>query len=265
MPGHKPYHAPGIYYFNSLPVRGKEDAANFLADSVLDGKTFIEIVYNPNETNLDEILTYERKTRKSFSSFSNKSLFEVPIRLSNNREYRAIRVTYNPIEIEAKNFMQNWVRTNINGGMTDLEKTQRIVDYVRRNYCYQADMSHDMTYDYGRMYQTKHGICHEFTIFTNAMLHYAGIETHYVANNAYTHAWSMMKLDGQWYHSDVTWMKPIHLESENERTQEYQYKSMAKQHFLLSANDTKQVRSHQFDESLYPNAPSTYPRDQIGL
>ncbi len=169
------------------------------------------------------------------------------------------------MEIEAKNFMKNWVQTNTNNGMTDLEKTQKIVDYIRRNYCYQADRSHDMTYDFARMYQTKHGICHEFTIFTNAMLHYAGIETRYVTNLAYDHAWSMMKLDGQWYHTDVTWMKPTGLETERPESQEFNYKFSTKHNFLMSTNGIKKDADHQFDESPYPNAPSTYPRDQIGL
>lgn len=248
-----------------LPVRNKEDAANYLADSVLDGKTYIEVVYDTNKTNFGEILNHENKTRKTLQSYANQRYFEPPITLSNGKEYRAIRITYDTTELEAKNFMKNWVQAKTNNSMTDFEKAQKIVDYIRRNYCYQADRYHARTYDFARMYQTKHGICHEFTIFTNAMLHYAGIETRYVANLAHDHAWSMMKLNGQWYHTDVTWMKPIGLERNEPSTQEYIYKSNAQEYFLMSANDIKKDKDHQFDESLYPNAPSTYPRDQIGL
>ncbi len=40
-PKHRPYTGPRIYHLNTLPVRGKEDAANYLADSVLEYRNYL--------------------------------------------------------------------------------------------------------------------------------------------------------------------------------------------------------------------------------
>ena len=51
-----------------------------------------------------------------------------------------------------------------------------------------------------------------------ALLREMGIECHYVASDSIAHIWLAVKIDGEWYHSDVTWDDPPGMEGSGEQS-----------------------------------------------
>lgn len=49
------------------------------------------------------------------------------------------------------------------------------------------------------------GVCSGYTKALNLLLSSEGIECKYVPSDALNHGWTLVKLDGQWYHIDSTW------------------------------------------------------------
>ncbi len=52
------------------------------------------------------------------------------------------------------------------------------------------------------------GTCQGYTWAYMALLREIGIECEYVASDDIVHIWLKVKVDGEWYHSDVTWDDP---------------------------------------------------------
>ncbi len=49
------------------------------------------------------------------------------------------------------------------------------------------------------------GTCQAYTDLYNALLRECGIESHFAASDTITHIWNCLKIDGEWYHADLTW------------------------------------------------------------
>lgn len=54
-----------------------------------------------------------------------------------------------------------------------------------------------------------YGVCQGYTMLYSALLNKVGIENGTVVSPAMNHQWSTIKLDGEWYHTDVTWDDPL--------------------------------------------------------
>lgn len=54
----------------------------------------------------------------------------------------------------------------------------------------------------------RRGTCQGYTWTYMALLRELGIECHYVASDSIAHIWLVVKIDGGWYYSDVTWDDP---------------------------------------------------------
>ena len=53
-----------------------------------------------------------------------------------------------------------------------------------------------------------YGVCQGYTMLYAALLDKVGIENGTYVSEALNHQWSLLKIDGQWYHTDVTWDDP---------------------------------------------------------
>lgn len=117
----------------------------------------------------------------------------------NTTDSKVIKETMEEIEEEA-----NAILMNIDIGMTDFEKVMAVHDYMVLNYQY--DMSYTV-YDITVM--TKgYGVCMAYSIAFNYIMDLLGIESTYVSSVEMDHAWNLVKIDGEWYHIDVTWDDP---------------------------------------------------------
>lgn len=88
--------------------------------------------------------------------------------------------------------------------MTDFEKVMTVHDYMVLHYQYDYTYSN---YDITIM-TTKTGVCMGYALAFMHLMNELGIECLYVSSEAMNHAWNLVKLDGEWYHIDLTWDDP---------------------------------------------------------
>jgi hypothetical protein len=50
-----------------------------------------------------------------------------------------------------------------------------------------------------------YGVCQGYSMLYSALLDKVGIENGTVTNDDLSHQWTLIKLDGKWYHADATW------------------------------------------------------------
>ena len=92
-----------------------------------------------------------------------------------------------------------------NEGESELEK----LIYAHDIIC--CGFSYDLTLESNNIYTfltTKRGTCQGYTWAYMAVLRELGIECEYVASDSIIHIWLKVKIDGEWYYSDVTWDDP---------------------------------------------------------
>lgn len=79
--------------------------------------------------------------------------------------------------------------------------------------------SYDLSLESNNMYsflKSGKGTCQGYTWTYMALLRELGIECGYVASDAIQHIWLWVKIDGVYYHSDVTWDDPLGAENDIE-------------------------------------------------
>lgn len=108
--------------------------------------------------------------------------------------------------IEQINDARDEILLYVNDNMTDFEKIMAVHDYMVLNYCYDESFAnHDIT-----IMTTKTGVCMSYTLAFKYLMDTLGIECTYVSSESMNHAWNLVKLDGKWYHIDLTWDDPTH-------------------------------------------------------
>ena len=119
-----------------------------------------------------------------------------------------------------------------------------------------ANANYDYTYseyDLDGVLLKGKGVCMSYTLAYQLLLDEFGIENQYVVSDEMNHMWSLVKLEGTWYHVDVTWDDPNQGGYENTA------------YFGLS--DATMRRDHTRDEEL-PECPkdlvfSSYGREDL--
>lgn len=84
----------------------------------------------------------------------------------------------------------------------DFDKLLYLHDYFIREYSY--DYSYTIRDAY-TFFEQKTGVCQAYMLALIAVAGELGIESVPVTSNRMNHAWNLVKLDGNWYHVDVTW------------------------------------------------------------
>lgn len=89
----------------------------------------------------------------------------------------------------------------IENDMTDFEKVMTVHDYMVIHYDYDYSYeNHSIS-----IMATKTGVCESYTFAFMHIMDILGIESRYVSSDAMNHAWNLVKIDGNWYHVDLTW------------------------------------------------------------
>jgi hypothetical protein len=104
------------------------------------------------------------------------------------------------------------IALNVPIGLTDIDKVVAVSDYlvIWSQYAFESDgVTPDHNYAnadsilfYGK------GICEAYASAFNNIMEKLGIESILVSSDELNHAWNMVKLNGIWYHCDVTWNDP---------------------------------------------------------
>ncbi len=85
---------------------------------------------------------------------------------------------------------------------SELERALFLHDYICENFYYDESFFCDNIY---KMIVGGKGTCQAYTDLYMALLRECGIESHFVASDTVAHIWNYVKIDGEWYHADVTW------------------------------------------------------------
>jgi len=133
--------------------------------------------------------------------------------------------------------------------MSDLEKEIAIHNYIIRNvkYDYENYLKGAVTKDsynaYGALVDGT-AVCQGYAESMKFLLNMVGIECKLVFGKTYEeHAWCLVKIDGNYYHVDITWDDSIN----DEDSVSYSYFNMS---------DDELVKDHTWDRSKYPEAIS---------
>jgi len=103
--------------------------------------------------------------------------------------------------LEAIDDATDEILISIDDGMTDFEKIMTVHNHMVFDYEY--DYSYSM-YDL-RIMVTKTGVCQAYAMAFMHLMNELEIDCTFVSSTAMNHSWNLVKLDGDWYHIDLTW------------------------------------------------------------
>ena len=90
-------------------------------------------------------------------------------------------------------------------GDCELERVIILHDLICKKFSYDLTLQSNNLYSF---LATGKGTCQGYTWAYMAALRDMGIECEYVASDTIVHIWLRVKIDGEWYNSDVTWDDP---------------------------------------------------------
>lgn len=156
--------------------------------------------------------------------------FEVEI------QYRTSKEQENYIDSELLRIVNNL----IDPIMSTVEKVEAINDYVVKIYKYDDTLKSDNVYT---ALTTKSTICQGYAMTVYKMLKMIGIDCRII--NGYksgtSHAWNLVKIDGEWYHLDST-------NNDN----------IVRDRYLLKSDDYMISNGFTWDKTRYPSSVSNY-------
>ncbi len=135
----------------------------------------------------------------------------------------------------------------IKPGMSDFEKQLAVHDYLVKNTRYatggaeRKEISPEASSAYGILVLGE-GVCEGYAKALKLLLDRLGVECIYITGFAggEGHAWNIIRLEGDYYHVDVTWDDPV---TEDGTTIRYDY-------FNITDEEIRQ--DHAWEEEVYP-------------
>ena len=156
-----------------------------------------------------------------------------------------IKKTYDEKQIEFINsYIQNFISSNINDGMSNYDKIKLFHDYIINNTQYDVDNLKN-SYTAYSLITTGQAICGGYSDIMSIYLNTLGIQNYKITSE--NHIWNLINLDGVWYHLDMTWDDPVASDGK-------QY--LIHNFFLISTNQlyTLDTVEHNFDSNVYIEA-----------
>lgn len=89
--------------------------------------------------------------------------------------------------------------------ISNVEKVLAVNDYIVNTSEYDETLSRTSAYD---LLVDKTAVCGGYGFAFGVLMDKLGIENRFVVSPEMEHGWNMVKLDGKWYHVDVTWNDP---------------------------------------------------------
>lgn len=140
--------------------------------------------------------------------------------------------------------------------MNDYDKEIFFHDYLTEYTEYDGEALEDAentdAYTVYGLFENKKCVCEGYARTMGLLLSISGIENYYVTGEAKSslsdkmepHAWNIAKIDGKWYHVDVTWDDPV---GDQILDNYYNY---------LNVSDSVLSQDRTWNESLYPACES---------
>ena len=96
----------------------------------------------------------------------------------------------------------------IGNNMTDEQKATALHDYLVQHMVYDQNANNNLGIEKRNAYEALVngiGVCQGYTLAYAALLKEAGIEVDYCKSQSMNHIWNYVKLNGSWYHADLTY------------------------------------------------------------
>ena len=112
--------------------------------------------------------------------------------------------------------LKNLQTSLVNDSMSDYEKELVLHDYLVKNYFYDTTATEDgevreSATNISDFLNTHTGVCEAYAYTFKALCNMSGIECHVISGTleGVGHAWNLVKIDGDYYHVDVTADDPL--------------------------------------------------------
>ena len=153
-----------------------------------------------------------------------------------------LKVELCPKERELLEVCCQWITDNIQEDMPNLLRIKKLHDAIVDNSKYTSGY-----YDTYNLVVKGRGVCAAYTNSTQLLLHMMKIDCRSVrGTEKMNHIWNIIDVNGEWYHTDVTWDDPVAKDGKNCRQVRY---------FLLS--QAEMACDHEWDNpELYPATPA---------
>ncbi len=99
--------------------------------------------------------------------------------------------------------------TYVDDRMNKLEKAMVLHDYIVRNTVYAEKISQPYRLTEEGVFLKHKANCQGYSLAYGILMEKVGIKVQYVSSEKMSHMWNLIKLNGQWYHVDVTWDDPV--------------------------------------------------------
>ncbi len=134
----------------------------------------------------------------------------------------------------------------IDNNMNDFEKEKAIHDYIVLNSSYSKNITEN-SYNISNLITNRTGVCEAYAYTFKMMCSFAGLECEIITGtlDGENHGWNLIKLDGNYYHIDVTSDDPVP-DKENQVL-----------YFYFNLNDDEIAKTHKWDRNNFPKCTET--------
>jgi len=156
--------------------------------------------------NTDPILNYSVYSLNYYYTYNPSNNNVLSISFNYNGESKAtFDARYSALKSAVDTALQS-----VDSSMSAEEKALALHDYLILHAAYDTSnpVPNDSYKAYGVLVNGK-GVCNSYAEAYNLLLTEEGIPSFKVTSTTMNHAWNMVKLNGSWFHVDVTWDDPL--------------------------------------------------------
>ena len=231
---------------------GYQQVYDLISDALLSAKTSIVLPKNEYTENFSDIVDIiEVSLRENpeilyYSGITYNTNGVLTFRYSKDRE--TIISHREKLESKVKSILSQIIKPN----MTDYQKELAVHDYLVENCEYDIEAVNSSKFKaesftaYGALCLGL-AVCEGYAEAASILLNRAGVETKIITGTSkgVGHAWNLVKVGGEFYHLDITWM-----------TLTWQAKNGIMYHYF-NLTDSDISRDHQWDKSKYEACTAT--------
>jgi len=99
----------------------------------------------------------------------------------------------------------DYIVSLVDPSLSDAEKALFVHDYLIASYSYDTSVTN---FDALTLFRERNGVCQAYSLVYMAVLRELGMDAVMVASDEMKHAWNLVKVDGTWYHVDLSFDDP---------------------------------------------------------
>ena len=232
---------------------GYQQVYDLISEALLSGKTSIVLPKNEYTDNFDKIVDMvnaclrETPEIQYYSGMIYKSNGELTLKY--NKNTATIKAHREKLDSKVGTILSQIIKPN----MTDYQKELAVHNYLVENCEYNMEgvnndqINSESFTAYGALCMGV-AVCEGYSKAASILLNRSGVETKIVLGESkgVGHAWNMVKIDGDFYHIDITWDDPYQIGKKSGIMYNY---------FNLTDSDIS--LDHQWDKNEYEACTAT--------